>query len=106
LDRDVRPCREGPSDPRWSGSHGKTRSRLSLSHRGCGSWQARHGAGRVQAWEGIQGPYVSIGEIPEKIDVATFLDDSFTDAANDFTTTDVKTNVKEWKAANPDKLIQ
>jgi NitT/TauT family transport system substrate-binding protein len=66
----------------------------------------RYGELQHDVWEGIQGPYVSIGEIPEKIDVATFLDDSFTDAANDFTTTDVKTNVKEWKAANPDKLIQ
>ena len=48
---------------------------------------------------------MELGEIPAALDVATFLDESFLDAANNFTTADVKKNVKAWKEANRDILI-
>jgi NitT/TauT family transport system substrate-binding protein len=56
-------------------------------------------------WAAIQGPYVKLGEISKEIDPSTFLDDSFIDVANDFTTDDVKAKINAWKEANPDKLI-
>jgi NitT/TauT family transport system substrate-binding protein len=65
----------------------------------------KYGELQPDVWENIQPSYVELGEIPEKIDVGTFLDDSFTDAANDFTTADVKKNIKAWKEANKDILI-
>ena len=65
----------------------------------------KYGELQPDVWEGIQGPYVELGEIPAALDVATFLDESFLDAANNFTTADVKKNVKAWKEANRDILI-
>jgi NitT/TauT family transport system substrate-binding protein len=65
----------------------------------------RYGELQHDVWENIQPPYVELGEIPEKIDVTVFLDDSFTDAANAFTTMDVKKGIKAWKEANKDILI-
>jgi hypothetical protein len=44
-------------------------------------------------------------DITKEIDPATFLDSSFIAAANDWTTDDVKKNLKAWKEANKDKLI-
>ena len=44
-------------------------------------------------------------EISKELDPATFLDSSFIDAANDFTTDDVKNEDQAWKEANKDKLI-
>lgn len=55
-------------------------------------------------WENIQGPYVDFGEISQTIDIDTFLDSSFIEAANDFTTDDVKKVVKSWKESNKDIL--
>jgi NitT/TauT family transport system substrate-binding protein len=65
----------------------------------------RYGELQPDVWENIQPPYVELGEIPEKIDVTVFLDDSFTDAANNFKTADVKKGIKAWKEANKDILI-
>jgi hypothetical protein len=56
-------------------------------------------------WKAMQPPYVKVGDIKAEIDPATFLDSSFIDAANDFTTDDVKKKITAWKEANPDKLI-
>jgi NitT/TauT family transport system substrate-binding protein len=56
-------------------------------------------------WASIQGPYVKQGEITKELDPSTFLDTSFLEAANDFTTDDVKDNIAAWKKANADKLI-
>jgi NitT/TauT family transport system substrate-binding protein len=56
-------------------------------------------------WAAIQGPYVKLGEIQKEIDPATFLDGSFVEVANEFTTDDVKGYMNAWKEANPDKLI-
>jgi NitT/TauT family transport system substrate-binding protein len=56
-------------------------------------------------WAAIQPPYVKQGEITKELDPATFLDSSFIEAANSFTTDDVKKNMNAWKEANMDKLI-
>ena len=56
-------------------------------------------------WAAIQGPYVKLGEISKAIEPDDFLDSSFTEAANDFTTDDVKKKMEAWAEANPDLLI-
>jgi len=56
-------------------------------------------------WAAIQPPYVKVGEIKAEIDPAKFLDSSFIEAANDFTTDDVKKVIYAWRDANKDKLI-
>lgn len=56
-------------------------------------------------WENIQKPYIEFGEIAEPIEIDVFLDDSFTDAANDYTTDEVKEAIKAWKVENKDILI-
>ena len=56
-------------------------------------------------WKAIQPPYVKLKEISRAFDPATFLDPSFIEAANDFTTEDVKAKINAWKEANRDKLI-
>ena len=43
---------------------------------------------------------MKLGEISKEIDPATFLDSSFVEAANDWTTDDVKKNMNAWKEAN------
>jgi NitT/TauT family transport system substrate-binding protein len=62
----------------------------------------KYGELQRDVWEGIQQPYVDFGEIPKEIEIDTFLDPSFIDAANDFTTDEVKAGVKAWKEANKD----
>ena len=56
-------------------------------------------------WAVIQPPYVKLKEISKELDPATFLDSSFIEAANDFTTDEVKKRIYEWRDANKDKLI-
>jgi NitT/TauT family transport system substrate-binding protein len=56
-------------------------------------------------WAAIQAPYIKQGEISKELDPSTFLDASFLEAANDFTTDDVKAKINAWKEGNPDKLI-
>ncbi len=56
-------------------------------------------------WTGMQVPYVAMGEIPAPIDISSFVDDSFIDAANEFTTDDVKAGIARFKAANPDLTV-
>jgi NitT/TauT family transport system substrate-binding protein len=56
-------------------------------------------------WDSVQAPYVKLGEVSKHFDPATFLVPSFIDAANDFTTDDVKKKIYAWKDANPDKQI-
>ena len=59
-----------------------------------------------EAWQRLQAPYVGLGEISRVIDPAEFLDASFIDAANDFTTDDVKDAIRRFKEANADILIR
>jgi NitT/TauT family transport system substrate-binding protein len=65
----------------------------------------KYGELQRDVWEGIQPPYVKFGEIPALIPVDTFLDPSFIEAANSFTTDEVKAAVKKWKEDNKDALI-
>jgi NitT/TauT family transport system substrate-binding protein len=56
-------------------------------------------------WAAVQSPYIKLGEIKGELDPATFLDGSFVDGANDFTTDDVKRGINAWKEANKDILV-
>jgi NitT/TauT family transport system substrate-binding protein len=49
--------------------------------------------------------FVKLGEIEEAIPASMFLDYSFLDGANSFTTADLKDRLDEWRAANPDILF-
>jgi hypothetical protein len=64
-----------------------------------------YGELQPDVWGSIQGPYVKQGEISKELDPSTFLDASFIEAANDWTTDDVKAVMNAWKEANPDALI-
>jgi NitT/TauT family transport system substrate-binding protein len=65
----------------------------------------KYGELQRDVWENIQPPYVKFGEIPAVLPIDKFLDSSFTDAANSFTTDEVKAGVKKWKEENKDSLI-
>lgn len=56
---------------------------------------------QTSTWEAMQAPYIEVGEVPGPIDVSTFLDGSFTNAVNSFTTDEVKAGIARFKAANP-----
>jgi NitT/TauT family transport system substrate-binding protein len=56
-------------------------------------------------WTNMQPPYVAVGDLAAPIDIATFLDDSFIDPVNTFTTDDVKAGIARFKAANPDMTV-
>jgi NitT/TauT family transport system substrate-binding protein len=64
-----------------------------------------YGELQPDVWEAIQGPYVKLEEISQKMAPDTFLDASFIEAANDWTLDEVKAGMAEWKEANPDKVI-
>ncbi len=57
-------------------------------------------------WAAYQEPLIQIGTHPAFIEPSEFLNDSFIEGANDFTTAEVKERLKAWRAANPDKLLQ
>jgi NitT/TauT family transport system substrate-binding protein len=56
-------------------------------------------------WASIQPAFLNIGEISKEIDPDTFLDASFIEAANSWTTDEVKRGLDAWREANPDKII-
>jgi NitT/TauT family transport system substrate-binding protein len=64
-----------------------------------------YGELQPDVWASIQGPYIKQGEITKELDPSAFLDSSFLEAANDWTTDDVKAGMNSWKEANSDKLI-
>jgi NitT/TauT family transport system substrate-binding protein len=64
----------------------------------------KHGQPQPEVWTAIQGPYIKFGVIGEEIDPASFVDDSFYEAANDFDPAEVKAAIDEWRAAHPDLL--
>jgi len=64
-----------------------------------------YGELQPDVWAAIQGPYVKLGEISKNIEPDTFLDSSFTEAANNWTLDQVKAALAAWKQANPDKVI-
>jgi NitT/TauT family transport system substrate-binding protein len=63
--------------------------------------------GEVQpdVWADYQKPLIELGSHPAFIDPSEFLDVSFIEGANDFTTAEVKERIKAWREANPDKLL-
>jgi NitT/TauT family transport system substrate-binding protein len=65
----------------------------------------KYGELQRDVWENIQPPYVKFGEIPAVIPIDNFLDPSFIEAANSFTTDEVKAAVKKWKDENKDALL-
>ncbi len=67
----------------------------------------KRGELQPNVWERIQGGYAraGIGEVGAPIDPLSFLDDSFIDRANNYTTDDVKAAIAEWKRANADILV-
>lgn len=54
-------------------------------------------------WERIQPVYVDVGEISQTYDPATFLDDSFIEAANQYTIEELQADVDAWVEANPER---
>jgi NitT/TauT family transport system substrate-binding protein len=64
-----------------------------------------YGELQPDVWAAIQTPYVKLGEISKNIDPATFLDDSFIEAANDWTLPEVKAAINKWKEEHPDRII-
>ena len=63
------------------------------------------GEPQADVWSKVQAPYIKLGEIDGPLDPATFIDSSFIEAANDFTTDQVKAALAKWKEANKDILI-
>lgn len=60
----------------------------------------RAGDLQTEVWAGIQPRLVSSGAIPQEVDVATFLNDTFIAAANDFDRAQVEADAAAWLAAN------
>ncbi len=54
-------------------------------------------------WERVQPVFVSVGEIDETHDVASFTDDSFVEAANQYSIEELQADVDAWIAANADR---
>jgi NitT/TauT family transport system substrate-binding protein len=65
----------------------------------------KRGELQPDVWERVQAPYIQLAEIPGPLDPSTFLDDSFTDIANDYRTMEVKAAIAAWKEANKDILL-
>jgi NitT/TauT family transport system substrate-binding protein len=64
-----------------------------------------YGELQPDVWAGIQGAYLNVGEISKEIPPDEFLDSSFIQAANNWTTDQVKENLEKWRKENPDKII-
>lgn len=55
---------------------------------------------QADVWAGLQPRLVSSGATSEEVDVSTFLNDTFIEAANDFDRAAVDADVAAWKAEN------
>lgn len=55
---------------------------------------------QTDVWNAIQPRLVSSGAIPEAVDVSTFLNDIYIDAANDFDRAEVEAEAAAWLEAN------
>jgi NitT/TauT family transport system substrate-binding protein len=62
------------------------------------------GEPQPDVWEALQATYLKQAQVSKIHDPATFLDDSFIEAANEYTTAEVKEALKEWRAANQEFL--
>jgi NitT/TauT family transport system substrate-binding protein len=63
------------------------------------------GEPQPDVWAKVQAPYIKLGEIGGQLDPATFLDSSYIEAANDFTTAQVKEALAKWREANKDIIV-
>jgi len=63
------------------------------------------GGKQADVREAIQIPNTKLGEVAGRLDSGTVPDTSFIDAANSFTTDDVRNTVEKWKTAYQDDLI-
>ncbi len=64
----------------------------------------QRGEPQPDVWARIQGPYVKLKEIDQKIEPKTFIDDSYIEAANDYSTADVKEAIAKWRKENADLM--
>ena len=60
----------------------------------------RIGDVQTEVWKNIQPRLVSSGAIEKEVDVSTFLNDTYIDAANDFDRAEVEAEVKAWAEKN------
>lgn len=60
----------------------------------------RLGDVQTNVWDGIQPRMLSSGAITEKVDVSSFLNDTYIDAANDFDRAKVESDAAAWLDAN------
>jgi NitT/TauT family transport system substrate-binding protein len=65
----------------------------------------RWGELQPDIWADYQRPLIELGSHPAFIEPIEFLNHSFTEGANAFTTDEVKRRIKAWREANPDKLL-
>lgn len=63
----------------------------------------RRGDLHPHLWERVQPTFVSVGEISQTHDVSTFLDDSFIEAANQYSIEELEADVAAWIEANGDR---
>lgn len=63
------------------------------------------GEPQPDVWQKVQAPYIKLGEIDGPLDPAVFVDTSFIEAANEFTTEQVKAALEKWKQENKDSLL-
>jgi NitT/TauT family transport system substrate-binding protein len=63
----------------------------------------RRGVLHPEMWARVQPVLVQVGEISKTHDPATFLDDSFIDAANQYNVDEIRADVEEWIANNQDR---
>jgi NitT/TauT family transport system substrate-binding protein len=64
------------------------------------------GEPQPDVWAAVQAPYIKLGEIDGFIEPNRFLDYSFIEAANAWTTADLKARLAAWKAEHEDALFQ
>ncbi|MDC0434341.1 hypothetical protein OAM69_01730, partial [bacterium] len=55
---------------------------------------------QTDVWTNVQPRMLSSGAIKEEVDVSTFLNDTYIDAANDFDRAEVEAEAAEWVTAN------
>lgn len=60
----------------------------------------RYGDVQTQVWTDIQPRMIDAGAISEEVDVSTFLNDTYIEAANDFDRDEVAQEVEAWAAEN------
>jgi NitT/TauT family transport system substrate-binding protein len=63
------------------------------------------GEPQPDVWARIQPPYVKLGELKAEVDPVTFIDGSFIEGANDYTTEQVKAGLMKWQKEHADIML-